>query len=790
MFGPKSTMNEAIRRITAIAAIPLAAVLSGVMLYAVLSLRSAPSPKQAAPMIVQDDAAHTAKRPSNITLVTFQQETSDHEQTSSGSGDHKELQPQTNESTPAAIAGPGQPAVAREALSISLGQVDNLIREGNYPLASELLGEFESQVSGLLKVRIQLRRGLCAELQGKWQAALEHYRALADSHGQTAISDAAAIATARVLIERGRRDVGTTMLMRLLLGRERSMRKELRGDVVHTLAYGLAVSTRQYSWLQEDEWLSARHTPTPEALLKSWALLDAGERLPLHRDVLKIRQLTSDPSGILVSLESESSTLSSVLKNITTEVSWRLNAPETLTQTLQSRTMVFDCAELPLDVILDAVLKPNGMDWTFQDSTLNILRNENLQANDGLSSDSSTPEKTEASVLRDQLLAAERFQQLAINLSPDHPAAAVSYLLLGATVARKGEIDRAVQLLKTAADTFPRSPALGVLNVSLGKALLIQGDRELALKHFYKTVDRVSGIEIDTIAYLYIGRILIENDTARDAVAPLMRALSLSEETVFEAQSALLLSAAYLLKGNASAANTVLLNHRLAFEVDDTQSPAVQLRTRQLAKQGALISSLARFWGSNGTQRIREGRGLLSSLTTTNTDEWFGGHGAYLAGVAFAAVGLDSERNAVFRKCLMGSSRFPLQNRMTALLSGDLNYKDALSDSETAMSKAPAPATQSESPIPRDNSATHRTLLLRNEAAFRDGRYDEVMETCQTFLKDHANVESEIRKPMLRLMGLVYQMQGQHELAIRCLAGIAPMDNSAELSATNKDPQL
>ncbi len=797
MFGPQSTIHVAVKRITVFAVIPLTAALCGLLLCAIVPDRSQP----ASPQVAQDASAPVGHRsprmaqgPSNIRTVSFQQESPYDEFHSSASNTQVAQVPQARQTQEAGSAKNaallGAAAAPREELSISLRQIDNLIREGNYPLASELLGEFEPQVSGLLQVQIQLRRGLCAELEGKWQTALKHYRTLANSHSQTAISDAAAIATARVLIERGRRDVGTTILMRLLLGRERSMRKELRGDVVHTLASGLAIATPQHAALEESEWLTAKHSPTPESLLKSWQLLDAGQRLPLRHDVLKTRQLTADPAGILVSVESEVATVASVLQNITQDLDWRLDVPESLMPTLQSRSMMFDCAELPLDVILDAVLKPNGLDWAFQSNTLSVFRNENLQANDGLNSDSSPPALSDADVLKAQLLAAERFQQLAINLAPDHPASAVSYLLLAATVAKKGEIDRAIQLLKTGAETFPRSPAIGVLNLSLGKSLLIRGDREAALQHFYHTVDRVSGIEMDTVAYLYIGRMLIENDTARDAIAPLMRALSLSEETVFEAQAALLLSAAYLMKGNASAANTVLLNHRLAFEVSDAQSAVVNARTRQLAQQAALISSLARFWGSNGTQRIREGRGVLSSLTTTNTDEWFGGHSAYLAGVAFAAVGLDSERNAVFRKSLMGSRHFPLHNRMTALLSGDLNYEDALTDLETTVSKVPAAMVDADETVPPDNSASNRTLLLKNEAAFRDGQYDQVLAACQAFLKNGANQDSEIRKPMLRLMGLVYQVQGQHQLAIRCLAGIAPTEDAAQPAATNKDAQL
>lgn len=801
MFGNKNTVNHAVWRITMLAAVSSCAVICCLLLYAVIPRDSEGNSSSVAHELPVEGLQKATlkpllsppKRDSLISTISFEQSAAETERDRPGQGATADPWEQSAEAFNADFQSVQQEI--RPKLSINLRHVDDLIRQGNYGFASELLEEFEGQASGLVKVQIRLRRGLCAELEGDPGAALSHYRSLADTYQLTAIADAAAVATARVLIERGRRDIGTAMLMRLLLGRESSMRKELRGDVVHTLASGLVPAVRRGSPLSDSEWPSAKYTSTPEQLLSRWSMLDAGKRLPLRQGVLNLRQLTSDPEGILISLESQSSGVFAVLERIAGELKWSLNLEDSVRKTLNERTMMLDCEELPLDVAFDALLKPNGFGWSYENNSLTVQRNLRLQSNDDRSLQLGDVEEDHEARVASQLMVAGRFQQLAVNLAPEHPAAASSYVLLGATTAKHGDFDRAVRLLQTAADTFPRSPAIGTINLCLGKAELIRGQREDALKHFYRTVDRVSGLETDTIAYIYIGRILLENDTPRDAISPLMRGLSMSEETEYEAPAALLLSSAYLLNGNAAGANAVLLKHRLAFEYNAEQSPVVQSEIRKMSRQAALISSLARFWGTNGTQRIREGRALLSALTNVRAEECFGGHSAYLVGVAFAAVGLDSERDAVFHKSMAGSDRFPLQEKMGSLLTGQLQTENSLQRSESSAVETEArdiSAAENLTAVPQRGS-TDRAVLVNAEANFRNGQHAEVLKSCQQFLQDasRSNASPEIRKSMLRLMGLVYQTQGKHQLAIRCLAGLPPTaENQADSSTDSKGTKL
>lgn len=653
--------------------------------------------------------------------------------------------------------------------AISLSQIDDLIRSGRYPFASKILDEVSIRASGLLRIQLQLRQGLCAELVGDQLAALSHYRLLSNSHQSNSIGDAANIAVARVLIDLGRHEVGVSRLMKFLLARERSMPKDLRGDVFHTLASALTPDFSAGSMLDESRWLVSEYEPTPEHLLERWDALDSEQATLSHKAVFDVRQLTDSPEGVQVSIQSASQSLQQVLDTITARLKWNLATTESLQKSLRERSAILDCEDLPLDVVLDCLLRPNSLNWSFHDDRLKIFR-----------SDVAAEDKAVAPASQKQrLLTAERFQQLAIGLAGDHPATPGTYLLLGGTVAQLGDRERAIRFFETSANLFPRSPMFGATLFNLGKASLLHGQRDKALEQFYRTVDRVSGLEADSLAYLYVGRILIENDRAVDAIAPLTRGLSLAEETEYEAAAAVLLSTAYLIGGNAAAANAILMNHRAAFERKEQHSEAAATHSRHLNHQAALVSSLARFWGSQGSQRIREGREVLTALTNVKAEHFFGEHGSYLVGLAFSAIGLDEQRDSVFQNCLNGDNHFPLQRRMRSLLESDFSSEQSFpvppaENSELGLDlpqRAGQPASETV------DLSHQRSLRSAAETAYRNGDFEQVLTKSQECLSTTPvnSVESQSnQKAVLRLMAIVYQAQGRHDLAVRCLTGLSP----------------
>ncbi len=777
MLRTNPNMKHVVWRVTLLAIIPFSGSLLALIAHAVIPRNIAESPAEVSAQTLPA-AADTSIAAPFFVNASFQRDLEDSEEPEPPIADTSLSDSEIRTELTDQDERP-RPLTAKRRLPINLSRVDRLIREGNFPFAIDLLEEFKSGASGLLHVQIQFRLGLCSELIGDPDSALTHYRAITEAHQSTSVADAATCAAARVLIELGRRDVGNGMLMRLLLSRERSMRKDIEGDLVHTLARGLTPAAENPSLLDDSQWLTATYQATPETLLKSWMLLDVRRSTTTRHSPLSLRVLTSSPEGILASLQLRTATVSKVLLDIADELNWSVEFAESSRGSLKARTTIFDCEELPLDVILDSLLKPNGFGWKYSNEQLLVF--PQAGANISAANVPSTLQK-HVKFTNEELETADRFQQLAVNLAPDHPAAPASYVLLGTTAAHSGNMDDAVRAFETSADLFPRAPSLGATMFNLGKASLLRGNRDAALKHFYKTVDRVSGLETDAAAYLYAGRILLENDTAKRAISPLTRGLSLCENTKYEPEAALLLSAAYLMSGNVAGANTILFDHQAAFEYKEEDTNPDANRLRKMAQQAALVSSLARFWGSRGRQRIREGRALLSALTNVRADDMFGQHAAYLVGVAFSEVGLDFERDAVFRKSLAAAQSFPLQRRMSSLMNGEISKDETLN---LSFSSQPGQSTATGHSA-RTNVVTAQSILAESERAYRNGDHDKVVKSCSDFLRAASSEsraegsgeisadDQSVRKSMLRLMGMAFQAKGQHAQAVRCFAGVLP----------------
>lgn len=710
------------------------------------------------------------------------------------------------------------PDAIEDLIPVDLGQIDLLILKGNYGFAAELLEEFDTRTSGVLKGHIRLRQGLCAELLGNPALALKFYRSLQKTHSSSTLCDTATVACARNLLELGHHEVVIPMLMGLLLARERVLKKETLGDITHLLALSMSVQPGSQSLLDDEQWLLPAPHPGPEEILQRWNLSDTDRQEPNLPDEILVRRLTSRPQGVLVTAVNSRLSIERVLARLCKELEWTLILDNAARRAFALRVAAIDCEEVPLDVILDCLLQPHGFKWNYSNAQLTVSADASSRAGSATGteeaetqaatesvSDSSVPSTLQPVVTAEagstsehelqRLETAERFQQLAVSLAPEHPHAPGTYLMLGATAAARGELDRAIAYFKTSLELFPRSSAVGPATFNLGKAMLAQGRRDDALAQFYRTVDGASGWGADAAGYLYVGRILLENDTPHEAISPLMRGLSLAEQTNHEGPATLLLSAAYLMSGDAEAANQVLVDHREVFDAIPNASVEAAAKQRRLSNHAAFLSSLARFWGSKGRQRIREGHALLSSLTNVRAKDMFGQHSGFLIGVAFGAVGLHAEQVAAFRASLSAPHAFPLQNRIRLLLSGQVPSDNSLAPEVTqeTQNMTAAAATDTGRWL-----ADRRAKLAHAEAAVREGQHAKALAYCRELLLTRAQgvddeseemrQQQQIRRTALRIAGLVFQDQGLHQEAVRCFAGTLPEAFLSE-SGVQPDPK-
>lgn len=669
-------------------------------------------------------------------------------------------------------SSPSQPQV----MKFSLAQIDSLVAGGNYPFALELLEDAYPNATSLLKVQMELRMALCAELLARPKQSLEYYRMVMKSPLSPSLSDAASLSASRVLVDQGRQDLASSILARLLIQREQVMTTELRGELMHSLASCLTPDSTQASLLHANGWVIPRSQRSPTELMKNWNIVshDTAE-IAKPGPELTVRRLTSSADGIYVNCHHSSVSVIAVIQSVAKAAKLRLEIDKNVVQMLSERTSPIACNEFPLDVFLDALCMPLLLEWSLEEGVLLVE----------LSNSQSGSRKRIEKFRR-----AQRFLRLAIMMAQDHPEASLSHLYLGVTYAELGQVDRAVRYFQSSMENYPRSNVRAAARFNLAKANLASDRRREALQEFYRTVDQVAGPEIDAAAYMYIGRILMENDLPRDAVTQLARAVAYATGGEQEADAVVLLSAAYLMHGQMEAANSVLDEHREAFDALANDDGSVSRERSHLRKQAAMLSSLARFWGSRGMQRNREGTKLLSSLSPLKLDFMFGEHNSFLVGAGYGAIGMMDMQKEIFQAAVAKRPPFPLQDRMKLVLAGESSVDEWLQGDHRSQIFSAEDRRKSVATVPA--LVNLKSQFSAAEQAFRKGQYSETLKRCAGIQSDLEKLPAElmgtesehaIRTANLKLLGYTHQALQNHDQAIRCFSGIV----DADVAKANRD---
>ena len=664
-------------------------------------------------------------------------------------------------------------------MRFSLTEIDRLISGGNYPFALELLQDAHANATSLLKVQIELRMAVCTELLARPKESLKYYRMAMKSPLSPGLSDAASLSAARVLVDQGRHDLAAAMLSRLLVQREQFMATSLRGELMHALASCLTPDSTQASLLHANGWVIPRSHRSPTELMKNWNVASADTtQVAKPKPELTVRRLTGSADGIYVNCQHPSVSVMAVMQSIAKEAKLQLKADRDVIEFLSERSSPIACREFPLDVFLDSLCMPLLIEWSLEDGVL-LVELSNSQ--------SASRKKTE------RFRKAQRFLQLAVHMAPEHSEASLSFLYLGVTYAELGQVERAIRYFRTSMEQYPSSNVRAAARFNLGKANLATDNRDEALKEFYRTVDQIAGPEIDAAAYMYIGRILMENDLPRDAVTPLARAIAFATGSEQEADAAVLLSAAYLMHGQMDASNSVLERHRESFEALVDAKNSVSRERQHLRKQAAMLSSLARFWGSRGMQRGREGTKLLSSLSPLKLDQMFGEHNSFLVGAGYGAIGMLDFQKEIFQAAVAKRPKFPLQDRMQLVLAGESSVDQWLKGDHRSQIFSAEDRRKSVATVPA--LVKLKSQFSSAEHAFRDGMYTECLKLCAAIQNQldqlpaeliGSEPEAAIRRANLRLLGKTHQSLGNHAQAIRSLSGIVDA-NPTELSAGSSE---
>jgi hypothetical protein len=171
--------------------------------------------------------------------------------------------------------------------------------------------------------------------------------------------------------------------------------------------------------------------------------------------------------------------------------------------------------------------------------------------------------------------------------------------------------------------------------------------------------------------------------------------------------------------------------------------------------------------------RDREARNLLFAVTKISPADFFGSHGWYLIGRAYADLGLTERAAEVFDQALLQTVRPAGADRMLLDLARWHLGSGRTEQAETLLTAATGAGDS--------RAAMAARIQLCEMAALGDDAH-QVLDRCRNLL--HECPEPADRQRLLRVMGRVYQRAGNYAAAALCFTGSDPESSLAELNST------
>jgi tetratricopeptide (TPR) repeat protein len=686
------------------------------------------------------------------------------------SGDRDAQGPKSRTGRSTAAVEPAKPGETQDAALISaanvLRQGDGLLLAGNPDAALrqyKLLAatEHEEPSAGL-----RYRLAVCAESLGNLEQALTEYQQLASQSPSEPITPAARLGQVRIWCTLRRPAAAKQVLWTALLNDagDGDLAGVLQAESAETLAQILASQAREgrettlwrdrgitdpsslWSPEQALQWIATREqagaaaapegTPGEEAVRARKAT--GGESAGVTKPALEVvRQPGDGLDQMIVRAQVPEMAVAAVLELLVEKAGLPLHWSDDARETVSKRTARFRVHDRPLTNILDGVLDPRELLWEVDDRGLWIRSQE---------------EASEESLRAFRRAIAERLLRRVIAAYPEHELTDEAHWALGNLEFDGGQPEAAALRYQQYLRKFPRSRRKSGVHFNLAKVHLLQGQRELATQQLYHVVDDGAGGEVMTAAFLYLGRLHLEDDHAPRAVKCLTRGLALAQAKSDKAATALTLAAAYLLGDNPHAANQSLMEQRRVLGVDP------------YSDQAAFLAALARFQAAESPAQAEiEGRALIAALTHVQPDDFFGTYGPVLVARAYRSLQMLEEAQQIL---LQGLDR-PLQGGLRQRIRYELAQSYRRSGDREKCGEI------LKSLVAEGNAEwARRARLELAYVAFQSGDDAACLQACAPLLES-TGAENTHRE-VLRLVGRVLERQKNYRDAALCFAGVAP----------------
>lgn len=582
-------------------------------------------------------------------------------------------------------------------------------------------------------------RALCWEISGDVDRAVEAYRQLAEGSGPSTLKAAAQLGQARSGLRLRRASEVRAILLSLALSA--SVHPQVAADACHLLAQATTMEAVVPDSDPFDDGVAMTTVllPRPAQVLELLQATGAEVTLPdPATQVQVVAQSGPDPHELRLRVAAAGSRATDLLDAIAKQTHLDIQTAARARHTLQTQPIDLHTADMDLATVLDGLLEPSGLTWR---QSANVIHVEIGGSLDG-----------------DKLMAArreqaERYCRMALADHPDRPLALATRFALGNLRFAQQDYEAAVIAYKQVVESREDKLLVRDAWFNLAKAYLCRGQFEPSRQAFLKAADLARGQTLEPVAYLYLGRLLLDDEQIEEAIRQLVRAESLARDPRACCRSAMTLASAYLLSGNPPAANTTLMNHRDVLKASPEQAEA------------AFLGALARFRGTAHPAEIaRRGRVLINALSHVEPARFFGSTGYLLLGQAHDELGLPSQMEEVYREALRVNPANLLRDRIQFELAQRLAENRQWPQAKELLQTLV------------DVGGSHWKLRARfslAELALEQDQFEDCLHWCYELVD--IPMSADEKQALLKLMGRAYERQADHLKAALCFAGLVPV---------------
>lgn len=620
--------------------------------------------------------------------------------------------------------------------------------------AVHALREFDRVVSQKDRAQddvLHYRCGICAEALGNRDRALSEYAtALGAAHDESLIT-LCRLGQARIWRKLGHTDMSLQLLAAAWLTNGHSQRASvLRPFTAYLLADSLAAAgvAAEKSDLAADDGLKY---PTWEFELFDPALL-----YYIRSDATP--ETGNEPGVHMVAASADNSTDGAIQANLPRI--GVINVVEALCRAagfqaewsaaarvaVSSRSAEVCLANGNLAMCLDMLTTPLDVAWTQEEQKIRLWTEDEVAA------------PTLANLRRS---AARRAMEHAAQQHAEFPLSAQALIVLGNLAQREGRFDVAERMYQSMLEQQPLSPVRSDAWFNLGKLYLGSNRLDAALDAFWHVIDCGAPPATSGTAYLYVGRLLLDMEQPRRAIAPLIRAAQLAVDTNLRTKSVFSLAAAYLLYDSPAAANEAMMDFR-----SDVESQSLQ---------AAFLSALARYRAAEDpARRLYEAEALLSAADAVKASDFFGRYGWYLRGSAYQELLLPEIAAGIYREALDSPTPPPYRDAVAFGLATSL-----LDTGDVAGGRARLVEVMQHAQSSWRWRAGFRLCRLLIEAK----ETQAAASTARMLVEECTSRDDKTQA--LQMLGAAYQQLGDHASAALCFAGSLP---DAASSNVSKEP--